>query len=275
MRLDCRVRHAVAVVCLSSAVTAVHGQILAASARQASSGSLKLMVYYQGVSDQSVNFAVVGAGTCGTGVAGVTFACGQAGDIEGKGFGQAAVLKVAGQIGDYVQPYVVFGSGSYELSVPSTTITNKFTGTKEGLIYGGGVKFSVVPDTLYDTAVALDLGAVRSVYDFDHIAPGGAPGSGPIDQRLTLMTYQLAVEASHLFTLGKGYKLEPYGGIKWLRVVADLKDLPSGGHAGGRQETASPFVGLRWPVGDSVASFVEAAFVDGYHYGTGFEMRFN
>lgn len=241
---------------------------LGTSARQNASGSLKFLTYYQGASEQAVDFTVAGAGSCTSVNGAVSFACGQSGDVDARGSGHAAVLKLAVQLGDYVQPYATFGSGSYELSVPSTTLTNKLTGNS-GLLYGGGVKFSVVPETLVDTAIALDLGYTRSVYDFSRIAPT----AGPIEQRLTLDAFQLAVEASRQFAL-KRAKLEPYGGVKMMRVQADLKDLPSGGHAGGKTDTASPFLGLR-VAGERVASFVESSFVGGYHYGAGVEIRFN
>lgn len=245
---------------------------LGTSARQAPSGSLKFLAYYQGVSEQSVDFTVAGAGSCTSANGAVSFACGQSGEVDAKGSGNAGMLKLAVQLGDYVQPYATFGSGSYELAVPSTTLVNRLTG-HSGPIYGGGVKFSVVPETLVDTAIALDLGYTRSVYDFKRISPGGAPNAGPLDQTLTLDTFQLAVEASRQFAL-KSVKLEPYGGVKMMRVHADLKDRPSGGHAGGKTDTASPFLGLK-AVGERVASFVESSFVGGYHYGAGVEIRFN
>lgn len=245
---------------------------LGTSARQSPSGSLKLLAYYQGVSEQAVDFNVAGSGSCTSASGAVSFACGQSGNVEAKGDGSAGMLKLALQLGDYVQPYAIFGSGSYELSVPSTTLVNELTG-QSGLLYGGGVKVSVVPETLVDTAIALDLGYARSSYDFTRIAPGGAPNSGPLDQTLTLDTFQLAVEASRSFALKGGSRVEPYGGVKMMRVEADLKDHPSGGHAGGKTDTASPFLGLRW-AGERLAGFVESSFVGGYHHGAGVECRF-
>lgn len=243
---------------------------LGTTARQSPSGSLKLLAYYQGASGQAVDFTVSGTGSCSS-ANGVSFACGQAGVVDAKGDGSAAMLKLAVQIGDYVQPYATFGSGRYELSVPSTTLTNRLTGDS-GLLYGGGVKFSVVPETLVDTAIALDLGYTRSSYDFNRISPGGSPGAGPLDQTLTLDLFQLAVEASRRFAL-KSSKLEAYGGMKMMRLEADLMDHPSGGHAGGKTDTASPFLGMRWG-GEKLAGFVESSFVGGYHYGAGLEYRF-
>ena len=268
----------VSVFCvLAFAALPAAAQLVGTTARQSSSGSLKLLAYYQGVADQSVNFSINDAGACSAAPpnGAVSFACGQSGDVEAKGAGGAGLVKVVWQPWERFQYYAHFGAGDYSLRVPSTTISNVLTGDNHGLIYGAGMKASIVPDTIVTPAVAMDISLTQSRYNFNRRFPGGTPGvSGSIDQRLILMTYQFAVEASHLFTLDEYWKLEPYGGIKWTRVEADLKDMVDGAHAGGKQDTASPFLGLRVPVGDHEAFFAEASFVDGYHYGGGLELRF-
>lgn len=247
-------------------------QVSGVTARQASSGSLKFLAYHQGVAEQPVDFTVAGSANCQT-AGGVPFGCGQGGTVEAEGRGSAGMLKAIYQIGDYVRPYAVIGAGSYELSVPSTTVTNTLSGSAPGLIYGGGVKFSVNPDTQFAPGVALDLGYQRADYRLDHLSPRGAASPARAQQRLTLTTWQVAVEAAHQFSLENG-KLEPYGGIRWIRVEADLKDIPSGTRAGGRKDSASPFLGLRVPAGERVGGFLESSFAGGYHYGAGLEYRF-
>jgi len=257
-----------------SAACVVDAQPLATTARQSSSGSLKILAYYQGVQDQELRFTVNDSGTCST-ANGVSFACGQSGDVEAKGSGGSAATKIIWQPWDRFQYYAMFGVGEYAVSVPSTTVTNHLNGDSRGTIYGAGLKASIVPDTLVTPAIALDLSITRSLYNFNRLAPGGTPGaSNNINQRLELMTYQFAVESSRLFTLDEHWKLEPFGGIKWTRVQTDLKDLVDGSHAGGQKDTMTPFVGLRVPVEDHEALFVEASFIGGYHYGAGLELRF-
>ncbi len=275
-RLVCAV---MALVFAFTARTAV-AQVLATTARQASSGSLKFLAYYQGVQDQTLNFNVNGGGSCST-PNGVSFSCGQAGATEAKGSGGAGMLKIVYQPWERFQYYAMFGVGDYSLSVPSATVSNSLTGDKNGRLYGFGLKASVVPDTLVAAdglptpAIALDASLTRSDYDFNRRFPGGTPGlNNNISQRLALMTYQFAVEASHLFTVDEFWKLEPYGGVKWVRVQSDLKDLTDGSHAGGVQDTVTPLLGLRVPVEDHEAFFAEASFIDGYHYGAGLELRF-
>ena len=265
-------------VALSCGARSAGAQILATTARQSSSGSLKILGYYQGVQDQTLNFNTNNSGTCTSGAA--AFPCGQGVDTETKGKGGAGMLKIVWQPWDRFQYYGMVGAGDYTLSVPSTTVANVLTGDNVGLIYGFGLKASLVPDTIVaaeglpSPAIALDASITQSRYNFNRSFPGGTPAGGNIDERLTLTAYSVAVEASHLFTLDQFWKLAPYGGVMWTRVDADLKDLGSGSHAGGMTDTVSPFLGLRAPIEDHEAFFAEAAFVDGYRYGGGMELRF-
>ena len=116
--------------------------------------------------------------------------------------------------------------------------------------------------------------------------------SGSVNQRLTLWQYQVAVEASHLFNLiepqkgvdkeheamlpviPQGFKIEPYGGVKWVRIQSDLHDYTDGSHSGGQQDVASPFLGVRVPIYEHEGLFAEASFVNGYQYAGGLEVRF-
>ena len=254
-------------------------QILGTTARQASAGgSLKFLAYYQGVADQSLNFSVNNSGVCTAAPpsGAVAFPCGSTSDVEAKGAGGAGLVKVTWQAAERFQLYAHIGTGDYSIKVPSTTVENTLSGDKLGLIYGAGLKASIVPDTIVNPAIALDLSITRSHYNFNQIMPGGTAGiNNGFSQSLDLMTYQVAVETSHQFDLEGGWKLEPYGGVKWTRVQADLKDLASGSHAGGQKDTGTPFLGLRVPAEDRIAFFGEASFIDGLHYGGGLELRFN
>ena len=252
-------------------------QLLGTTARQSSSGSLKFLAYYQGVADQNLNFSINGSGTCTAAppAGAVAFPCGSSGDVEANGSGGAGLFKITWQAAERFQLYAHVGTGDYSIKVPSTTAENTLSGDKLGLIYGAGLKASIVPDTIVNPAIALDLNFTRSHYNFNRITPGGTPGiNSGFSQRLELMTYQVAVETSHLFVIDENWKLEPYGGVKWTRVQADLKDLATGSHAGGQKDTGTPFLGLRVPAEDRIAFFGEASFIDGLHYGGGLELRF-
>ena len=247
---------------------------LATSARQLPKGSLKLLTYYQNTEDQALNFSVQGNGGCAT-AAGVTFACGQGNDVSVDGSGGAAVAKLVYQPWESFQYYTSLGVGDYGIKVPSTTITNALTADRLGGFVTVGFKAVLYPDTLVTPAIALDMAVTRSQYFFNRRFPGGTPGvSGNINQRLDLTEYQIAVESSHLFTINEIFKLEPYGGVRWTKLRADLKDLVTGNHAGGYKDSVRPFFGLRLPFYEHEAFFAEASFVDGTQYATGLEIRF-
>jgi hypothetical protein len=274
-QLDLRIIRASIACALALTASSAGAQLLATTARQDSDGSLKLLTYYQGVQDQTVNFTANDSGSCTT-PNGVSFTCGQSGTVAAKGDGGAAMLKLVWQPWERFQYYATYGIGSYSLSVPSSTVANVLTGDTVGQIFGAGLKASVVPDTIVTPAVSIDASLTESLYTFNRRFPGAVPGGADndIDQRLTLTTYQISVETSHLFALDEQWKLEPYSGVKWMRVQADLKDLGDGSHAGGQTDTVTPFVGLRVPVDGHQAFFAEASFLDGYHYGGGLELRF-
>ncbi len=154
-------------------------QISGLTARQSSQSSLKFLAYYQGVSDQNLNFSVDASGTCTPGPQNphnVAFPCNGSSDIEAKGSGGAGMLKLAWQAAERFQLYAHVGTGDYSIKVPSTTVGNTISGDKLGLIFGAGLRASIVPDTIVNPAIALDLRITRSHYNFNHITPGGNSG---------------------------------------------------------------------------------------------------
>jgi len=246
--------------------------MLGTSARQQSQGSLKLLAYYQGTENQGLNFTINDNGdTCAV-KNGSTFACNQNGNVAAKGSGAAAMMKVLYQPWEGFQYYAAFGMGDYSLQVPSATMTNQLSGDSPGVIGTVGIKAVIYPDTIVTPAIAFDLSMTRAYYRFNQIS--SSLGGVATDQRLSLMQYQLALEASHIFVLEGSWKLEPYGGVKWNRTQSDLKDMVSGSHAGGQRDETTPFVGLRIPAYDKEILFAEASFVGGYQYAGGLELRF-
>lgn len=258
-------------------VSSAASQPLATSARQLPPGSLKLLTYYQGVQDQTIRFAVRGTGGCVTAApSSINFGCDTAGDIDAEGHGGMGVVKLVWQPWDSLQYYGSFGVGDYTLRVPSTTLVNALTGDNPGLSGTVGIKWVFYPDTVVTPALALDASITRTRYTFNRIYPGGVPGQDQrVNQSLDLWQYQVAVETSHLFTIEEKYKLEPYGGLKWIRTRSDLLDRQTGSHAGGQLDTVTPFVGLRIPAFEHEAFFAEASqFLEGYQYAAGLELRF-
>ncbi len=273
-------------------IAPVSAQILGTSARQLPKGSLKLLTYYQGTQGQNLNFNVAAPAQCTT-ANGLAYPCGQAGDVAVKGSGGMGVMKLVYQPWESFQYYAAFGVGEYSISVPSVTANNKLTGDNPGFMGTIGLRSVILADTQFSPAVAVDGSISWTRYTFNRIFPeNGAPGvSSSINQRLFMAQYQVAVEASHLFTISdapkidkehdsmlpvvpEGFKVEPYGGVKWVLIQSDLHDYTNGTHAGGQQNTVTPFLGLRIPIYENEGLFAETTFVDGYQYAGGLEVRF-
>lgn len=254
---------------------AARAQTLGTSARQMPAGSLKTLVYYQGVDDQELAFKVNGAGSCvGAPPSSASFPC-QGGEIDGEGSGGAVMAKVIWQPWDTLQYYAAFGAGNYTLRTGSVTVTNVLTGDRPGFLYQVGTRAILVPDTIVTPGVAIDASLGWQRYYFNEMRPAPTAAEGQIDQRLDLMQTQVAVIASHLFTFSDStVGLEPYGGVKWLRTQAWLKDLRAGGRSGGKKDMVSPVVGVQIPFYERESFFAEATFVDGIQYAVGLAVRF-
>ena len=209
---------------------------------------MKFLAYYQGVADQNLNFSIDGSRRLQRGSAFRRghFPCNSSGDVETEGSGGAGIFKIAWQAAEF-QLYTHVGTGDYSIKVPSTTAGNTISGDKLGLIFGAGLKASIVPERS-STRRSRWISASRDRITISIASPRGTPGiNNGFSSRLELMTYQVAIETSHLFTIDENWKLEPYGGVKWTRVQADLKDLAGGGHAGGQKDTGTPFWAYAFP----------------------------
>lgn len=242
------------------------------SARQLPKGSLKLLGYYQGTQSQETTFSVRGSANCvaPNGGAGLTFPCNQTGDVTAKGSGDMGVAKLVWQPGEIVQYYAAVGVGSYDLNLPSGQMKGS-----AGIAGTLGLRGTILPDTIVTPGIALDFNATRSVFSYNRFEQGIPGQSTAVDNKLSLWTYQWAVEAGHQFVVDKDWKVEPYGGVKWIYIRSDLNTLASGSHAGGTQNTVTPFVGVRVPYGDHEALVVEGSqFVDGFQEAGGVEFKF-
>ncbi|HVA67029.1 MAG TPA: hypothetical protein VNK24_08920 [Elusimicrobiota bacterium] len=247
-------------------------QILAQTARQETPGSWQLSVYYQGVSDQNLNFNLSGgSGSCQSSN-GVNFACGQSGTLSVHGSGDAGLIKAVYQPWDGFQYSAAVGAGYYSLSVPAVNATQNYSGAAAGPVFSLGVQDVIFPDTIVTPAVAVNAGFSGAMYPLDRMNDSAGNVSA-VNDTLTLLEYQLGVEASHVFPLD-GWKVEPYGGVRWYRVDADLKDATLGSHSGGFRDTLAPVAGLRIPTSDHEGLFAEAAYVGGFQYGGGLSLRF-
>lgn len=248
-----------------------------------------MLVMYQGARQQDLNFAVADSGTCNAGPVNLynaSFACGQPGDTPVEGNADYAAFRLVYQPWESVQYYAGVAAGNYSMRVPSTTITNSLTGDQPGMMYTLGAKAVIIPDSIVMPAVAVDVSVSRARHYFNRRSPGGTPNANNnINERLDLMQYQVSVETSHLFNIVEkdrfdlvalkgGVRVEPYGGVRWSRTTADLKDMIDGAHAGGHKDIVTPFLGVRVPIFEHEGLFAESSFVGGFNHAMGLEIRF-
>lgn len=251
-----------------------HAEPLGASARQLPAGSLKLTGYYRGEQGRDVTFNVSGSGACQTQGSAVPFTCDSSGKVPAEGSGQAAVARLTWQPFDHAQYYLTLGTGRYSLHVASLTSVTSLTGDAPGWIYGFGTRANIFPESIASTAIAVDASATWERYSFNRSQPQPRAVLVNVKERLELMKLQLAVEASRRFEFDGRWKVEPYGGLKWLRTQAWLKDLDSGDRFGGQDDMVSPFVGVALPWSDNESLWGEATFVKGFEYAAGLAVRF-
>ncbi|PIP81435.1 MAG: hypothetical protein COR54_20035 [Elusimicrobia bacterium CG22_combo_CG10-13_8_21_14_all_63_91] len=247
----------------------VGAAVIGSSARHLEQGSWRASVQYQGVQKEDLEFDVGSSGTCAgnTVPAGtVTFPCGATGTVEATGSGESVIAKLELQPYERMQYYVSGGAGNYRLKASTLTAA----GDNLGFILGGGVKALVMSESLVTPAIAIDAGVSLESYRFSRSNSARAS----IAERLELLRTYVAVEGSKRFDFDENITLEPYGGVKWLRTRATIKDLNSTDRQSGNQDTVSPFVGLSLPVFGREGFFAEASFVNGIHYGFGLNIAF-
>lgn len=235
--------------------------MLGTTARQEPARSWKLALFYQGTGDQDLRFDVSDTATCASQGGGVTFPCSTTGEFETEGSGDAAILKLSYQPRERgIQLYATVGAGEYRVRSGTTTIFRSRLDDRGGFLTSIGGRVVLWPDTVAGPGLAVDgsLGWQRYFGD----------------DRLDLLQLQLALQASHRFELDGGWKLEPYGGVKYLRTRASLTDVGSRSRVSGRKDTVTPFAGLNIPVFEGDSLFAEASFIDGIQVAAGYAVRF-
>lgn len=242
-------------------------QVLGTSARQMAKGTLETTLFYQGTAKQHLNFEVTDGGTCSSNntlsLPAPNFTCGSTQDIEGRGTGEAMVAKFHYKPAESgFSIYATAGVGDYSVKVGSVSVFNGSLEDQAGFLASFGTKALILPDTIVSPAVGLDMSVGLQRYF----------GGG---KRFDMFQVQIALEASHRFDFDDTqFKIEPYGGVKWLRNQVYLKDLATQSRVGGRQNTITPFLGFKVPVFDKDAIFAEISMVEGVQYASGLMVRF-
>ena len=161
-------------------------------------------------------------------------------DFEGDGRGNSVLAKLAFNPGGGLYYWFKAGIGSYDLSLPSSTVKNKLSGQDKGWICGLGARKLLFPDTIVTPAIAVDVGISYMSYGLDSFSFGGsAPVS--VSDKLEITEAQADVVISKIIN-----SIEPYGGLKVYRKSAVLSDRASFVNVSGIKDSAGLFFGVKF-----------------------------
>lgn len=242
-----------------------------ATARQSSEKSLVLTAFYQETFEQKFLLEVIGSGFAAWKKpdGSVEYYSSQSEHtIKGKQRRGTFFVKLTGQPWENLQYYGAAGVGRSSVEIPSATVTNTFRGDDPGMTYLVGLRSNIFPETEVTPAVTVDLGFGWSRFYFDRMSQLPWLGTTPARVRMDTYEYHLGFSVSRKFG-----DCQPYGGVNIVRRHTKLKDIPSGERAGGIEDYASPFIGVKVPVFSRESFVAEMTFVDGVRLGIGLEMK--
>ena len=156
---------------------------------------------------------------------------------------------------------------NFDLSFSSGSFTNEFLGNSAGLVWGGGFRWNITQDTPVSVATALEISYTSTNLGLDAFKSGGVTQA--VDDRLEQDEFQGAVNISKRFGT-----LQPYGGLKLLRVNSRLKDRQTREKISGSEDLVSPFAGLQWEVFPKEYLTVEGSWLDEKMASAGLKINF-
>ena len=160
------------------------------------------------------------------------------------------------------------GSGSYDLEIPSSSVTNKLSGRNPGSIVGFGMRSQLFPDTIVTPALAIEMGGSYSAFDLDVFRSGSGPNE-LISDKLEIFEAQFACIVSK-----KIGKFEPFGGLKIFRTHTLLRHVSSLGSVSGTKDNAGLFAGTRYYVHSAESVVIEGSFVGETTFSLGWNIDF-
>lgn len=178
------------------------------------------------------------------------------------------VLKAAFRPRDGLMYFGKIGTvRGFELAYSSGSYTNRFQGEDSGFLWGFGFRWNITQDTPVSAAIAFEVSYQQAVVDLEAFKSGGVTSS--VNDRFLQDEFQGAVNLSKRFGT-----LQPYGGLKLLRIESNLKDGQTQGKISGSDNLVSPFVGFQWEVFEKEFLVLESSFVGEQRTTMGFRTNF-
>ena len=248
-----------------------------APATQLGTKRLHTEIYYRHISEQDLTLTVGGKSPIV--VKGSTITSSSSGtDLDAQGSGNGVFAKVTFQPFDSgIQYYILGGGSDYTLRLPSGTYSNSYATELPGYSIGGGIKYTLVPYTIVQPAVSLDLSAVHSRYKLTKFASGDGQVVGDTGFDLQTLEIQgaLTISKKYMFDLGDNRaSVDPYFGVKVQHTQASLDDLTTGDHFSGTRTGVAPFVGLKFKPFPYEGIVVEGSFLNELSASVGLTLGF-
>ncbi len=229
-------------------ISGVNGTELVGSATQLGKQKVHAEIYYRHMARQDLSLAFGGSGSVNVNGSTLTSTSLTEADIEGSGEGMMGKVSVQ-PFDNGLRYYIVGGFGTYDLKVPSGSLSNTFSTDNPGMVIGGGIKYTLVPYTIVSPALSVDLSAVHSRYALTKFRSGDGKLTGDTGYLLTIFEIQAALTLSKkfIFKLGDGRAtFDPYLGMKIIRNRVNADNLSTGSHQSGTKVGWAPFFGFKF-----------------------------
>ncbi len=159
------------------------------------------------------------------------------------------------------------GSANYELSYPSSTITNTLLSDGNGYVVGFGFRKLLMPGTIVTPAIAVDLGGEYLECGLHRLQQSGS--SSVVSDRIV----QTEVQAS--LTASKKYQhFEPYSGLRIAKEGLWLYNTDTAGSVSGIKDLVSLFAGCKVAMAGKDGLIVEASFIGQTAFTVGWNIEF-
>jgi hypothetical protein len=143
----------------------------------------------------------------------------------------------------------------FKLEFSSGSNTNSLRSTSNGWRWGLGVGGVISPMSPVSTGVSWNLSYTQTNVNLDRFQGGDVVSA--IDESIQQQEFQGALQAIRRWKM-----LEPYVGLKLIRLQTRLQDNTSKQRVSGHENGVSPMVGLRWAMFEKEFLQLEASFVD-------------
>lgn len=156
---------------------------------------------------------------------------------------------------------------NFELVYSSGSQVNKLTEKDPGIVYGVGFGGNITPGSIVSSAINWDLSFIQRLIHLNRLNAGSS--NFLVNQSIRQEEISFGLEVSRRLSWG-----EPYAGVKLTRINTEIKDSSSASEVKGRQEIASPFIGINVSFKNKKMFFLEASFVGDESYGGGVNIEF-